>query len=127
MAFVSYDQTDNWGGGEERRTKETRTLKKVNGEWKIVNTSVVDISSFESKESDAFHIQATKLHNPETGLTNVYGLAGMSVGYVEVPAPTDFTPFFKGLPLDMCNARHWGYVIDGECRVVYPDGKETNR
>ena len=24
----------------------------------------------------------------------------------------------------MCNARHWDYIIDGSCRVIYADGKE---
>lgn len=125
MAFVSYDQSDNWGGGPETKKKETRTLRKVNGEWKIVNTSVVDITSFKKPQSPSFHMQATKLpRHPETGLTNISGLAGMSIGYVDVPAPADFSPLLKGLPHNMCNSPHWGYVIDGSMKVKYADGKE---
>lgn len=45
IAFVSFDQQDNWGG-VNRKTKETRTLRKVNGEWKILHASVVEVSSF---------------------------------------------------------------------------------
>ena len=35
VAFVSFDQQDNWGSNGERMTKETRTLKKVEGQWHI--------------------------------------------------------------------------------------------
>jgi hypothetical protein len=48
----------------------------------------------------------------------------MYVGYVEVPAGTDFTPLFTGLPHDMCPAPHWGYVFEGSMRIKYADGKE---
>ncbi len=125
MAFVSYNQTDNWGGGGERNTKETRTLKKVNGKWKIVNTSVVNVSSFEKPHSESFHLQANELpKDPKTGLTHISGVAGISIGYVNVPRPVDFSPLLKGLPHDMCNSPHWGYVIDGSMKVIYADGKE---
>jgi mannose-6-phosphate isomerase-like protein (cupin superfamily) len=123
MAFVTYNQKDNWGG-EDTRKNESRTLKKVDGEWKIVNTTVVDVSSFEPESSESFHMTATRLPvNPKTGFTNISGIAGMSIGYVEVPAGTDFTPLFKGLPHDMCNSPHWGYMIEGSADLVYADGK----
>ena len=48
----------------------------------------------------------------------------MSIDYMDVPGPADFTPFFKGLPDDMCSSPHWGYVIDGSLRIKYPGGKE---
>lgn len=41
-----------------------------------------------------------RIHNAEWG--------GMVVGYIEVPAGTDFTPLFEGLPNDACHCPHWG-------------------
>jgi hypothetical protein len=50
--------------------------------------------------------------------------AGMIVSYLEVPAGTDFTPLFKGLPDDKCHAPHWGYTLKGTLYVGYADGTE---
>ncbi len=58
----------------------------------------------------------TKVHNGKLG--------GMAVGYLELPAGTDFTPLFKGLPDDACQCPHWGYVIKGAVHVKYTDGTE---
>ena len=125
LAFVTYDQTDNWGGGTEELKKETRTLKKVDGEWKIVNTSVVNVSSFEMPVTEPFHMTATKIPpKPNTGFTYLSGFAGMSIGYIAIPGEADFSPLFKGLPHDMCNSPHWGYVIDGKMYVTYPGGRK---
>ncbi|HRP55666.1 hypothetical protein [Agriterribacter sp.] len=124
VAFVSFDQQDNWGG-TDRNKKETRTLRKVNGEWKITHASIVELSSFNTGQSTSYHMQANKIpQNPRNGFTNISGLGGMSISYMEVPGPADFTPFFKGLPDDMCSSPHWGYVIDGSLRIKYPGGKE---
>jgi hypothetical protein len=124
VAFVSFDQEDNWGGAD-RKTKETRTLRKVNGNWKIVHAGIVVASSFPSGQGESFHMAANKIPpNPKNGFTNVSGLGGMSIGYLDVPGPTDFTPLFAGLPDDMCSSPHWGYVIDGSLRIKYPGGKE---
>ncbi len=125
MAFVSYDQTDNWGGGPETRKKETRTLKKIEGKWKIVNTSVVDVSSFEKPQSESFHVQADHIQAlPENGFRVTPGHGGMTIGYNEMKGPLDVTSLFKGLPHDMCNSPHWGYVLEGSLRLIYADGKE---
>jgi hypothetical protein len=124
VAFVSFDQQDNWAGAG-RKTKETRTLKKMNGEWKIVHAAIVDVSSFAGKETGSFHMAVNEIQkNPRNGFTNLSGLGGMSVGYMEIPAPADFTPFFEGLPGNMCNSPHWGYVIEGALRIRYSGGKE---
>ena len=86
MAFVTFDQQDDWGG-VERKTKESRTLKKVDGQWKIMNTSVVDVSSYERRKTGSFHIAKEKLAvDPRTSMRNQHGLGGMAVGYVELPA-----------------------------------------
>jgi hypothetical protein len=50
--------------------------------------------------------------------------AGMAVGYIEMPAGTDFTPLFEGLPDDACQCPHWGYVTKGAIHVRYTDGTE---
>ncbi len=127
MAFVSYDQTDNWGGGPETMKKETRTLQKEDGQWKILNTSVINASSFEKPESESFHLPVQQIQsNPETGFRITQGHGGMTIGYNELKGPLDVTPLFKGLPNDMCNSPHWGYVLEGSLKLVYAGGrKET--
>jgi hypothetical protein len=37
----------------------------------------------------------------------------------------DATPFFKGLPDDMCQCHHHGYVLGGEVRFKTKDGDFT--
>jgi hypothetical protein len=43
---------------------------------------------------------------------------------VSVPAGTDFAPLLKGLPNDLCQGPHWGYVLKGRLRIRYADGEE---
>lgn len=125
VAFVSFDQQDNWGGEMGQRKKETRTLRKMNGAWKIAHSTVINVSSFEQPQTASYHMPANQIpRNPRNGFTNLSGFGGMSIGYMEVPGPADFSPFFKGLPDDMCSSPHWGYVIEGSLRVIYPGGKE---
>ena len=125
VAFVNFDQEANWGGGEMNKTRESRTLRKVNGEWKIVQINVIDVSSYERANTASFHLAKEKIAvDPKTSLRTQPGLGGMYVGFVEVPAGTDFSPFFAGLPHDMCSSPHWGYVFEGSIRLKYADGKE---
>jgi hypothetical protein len=42
---------------------------------------------------------------------------GMIVSYETFPKGVDATPLFKGLPDDMCQAPHWGYVLKGRVRI----------
>lgn len=123
VAFVSFDQEDNFSEG--RSTKESRTLRKVDGQWKIVDANIIEVSSYERRNTPSFHLAKEKIKvDPRTSFRNQPGLGGMYVGYVEVPAGTDFTPFFAGLPNDNCPSPHWGYLFEGVVRVKYPDGKE---
>ncbi len=46
------------------------------------------------------------------------------VRHVDLPAGVDFTPLFKGLPNDMCQCPHWGYVLSGSIRLRFADGTE---
>lgn len=120
-AFVSFDQHDNWGG-DERHTKETRTLRKVDGEWKIVSGSVLGVSSYEVDHTP-FHAVAQNIPPNDAGFQMVSGKGGMTIGYVDIPQAMDFSPLFKGLPQDMCISDHWGYVLDGSLEIEYPGGK----
>jgi hypothetical protein len=48
--------------------------------------------------------------------------------FIDLPAGTDFTPLFVGLPGDLCQCAHWGHVVEGSITVRYADGtEETNR
>ncbi|MCK4969547.1 MAG: cupin domain-containing protein [Thermoplasmata archaeon] len=49
----------------------------------------------------------------------------MRVGMVTFNTEVDMTPLFKGLPNDMCQAPHWGYVFKGRMRVKYGDRDEV--
>ena len=49
---------------------------------------------------------------------------GIAIGYLELPAGTDLTPMFKGLPDDACPCPHWGYVIEGAVHLKYTDGSQ---
>ena len=51
-----------------------------------------------------------------------------TVRHISLPAGTDFTPLFVGLPDDRCQAAHCGYVLEGSITVRYADGtEETTR
>jgi hypothetical protein len=47
---------------------------------------------------------------------------GMIVSYETFPKGVDATPLFKGLPDDMCQSPHWGYLIRGRVRIRRRDG-----
>jgi hypothetical protein len=51
---------------------------------------------------------------------------GDYLGYFEnIKGGTDFAPLFVGLPDDMCQSPHWGYVFKGKLRFVYKDRDEV--
>jgi len=50
---------------------------------------------------------------------------GMIVSYETFPKGVDATPLFRGLPDDMCQSPHWGYVLRGRVRVRRKDGDEV--
>lgn len=52
----------------------------------------------------------------------------VTIRHIDLPAGIDFTPLFKGLPDDLCQCPHWGYVTEGSITVRYFDGtEETTR
>ncbi len=49
---------------------------------------------------------------------------GILARHITLPAGVDFTPLFQGLPGNLCQCPHWGYVIAGSIRLRYSDGTE---
>jgi hypothetical protein len=50
---------------------------------------------------------------------------GTIVGeYFSLDAGTDVAPLLEGLENDLCQAPHWGYLLEGEVIVTYGDGTE---
>jgi hypothetical protein len=43
------------------------------------------------------------------------------------PIGIDPSPLFKGLPDNLCQCPHWGYVIKGSIRIKYKDYDEVIR
>ena len=52
------------------------------------------------------------------------GYGVMAGEYFSLKAGTDISPLLKGLENDLCQAPHWGYLLDGEVTVTYGDGRE---
>src|ERR1700761_2050373 len=48
-----------------------------------------------------------------------------TVSFSSYTADSDPAEFFRGLPDDRCQARHWGYVLKGKVAFRYPDREET--
>lgn len=70
-------------------------------------------------------------HGPAR-VANMPGFAGRYVeadGYVlgleSFDAPADFTPMYRGLPDDLCQSHHWGYVITGRMIFHRPEGDDA--
>ncbi len=49
---------------------------------------------------------------------------GLTASYMQFAKGVDFTPLTAGLPDNMCQCPHWGYVLKGRVRVRYTGGKE---
>ncbi len=45
---------------------------------------------------------------------------GMSTAFVQLPKGADLRPATKGLPDDLCQCPHWGYVLKGSIRMHTP-------
>jgi len=72
-----------------------------------------------NRSSAAEHIEAE-------GFEGHYGeAADVTVGFETYTEDADLTPFFVGLPDDRCQARHWGYVVQGKVVFHTADGDET--
>jgi hypothetical protein len=62
----------------------------------------------------------------QVGEVSTHGVewGGQLVRHISLPAGTDFTPLFQGLPGNLCQCEHWGYVLEGSIHVRYDDGTE---
>lgn len=48
----------------------------------------------------------------------------MAAIVIETKEKVDMGPALKGLPGDMCQVAHWGYMIKGSAHLKYSDGRE---
>ena len=56
------------------------------------------------------------------------GFGKMAGEYFSLAAGTDIAPLLRGLEEDLCQAPHWGYLLQGEVTVTYADqSQETVR
>lgn len=55
------------------------------------------------------------------GFGTAEGYGGMAGEYFSLAAGVDISPLLEGLPGDLCDAPHWGYVLDGQVTVTYRD------
>lgn len=49
----------------------------------------------------------------------------MTVSFIRVPAGWDLGPLLVGLPDDLCQCPHWGYLLRGRLRLAKKDGEEV--
>ncbi|MEU7134087.1 hypothetical protein [Streptomyces sp. NPDC046261] len=50
---------------------------------------------------------------------------GMSVMYMRTAKGTDLAPVLKGLPYDLCQCPHWGFLTKGRIKLRTRQGEET--
>lgn len=67
----------------------------------------------------------TSEHLDLDGIEGHYGtLDRYTVGFESYARDEDPAPFFRGLPDNACQARHWGVVLDGTLVFRYTGGRE---
>lgn len=74
------------------------------------------------------------MHQPKESLPVTLEGGGVSVGligwgetaisFMQMPAGMDLTPALAGMPGDLCQCPHWGYVLEGAVHVRYTSGDE---
>jgi hypothetical protein len=52
------------------------------------------------------------------------GYGKISGEYFSLDAGTDISPLLQGLEGNLCQAPHWGYLLQGELTVIYAEGPE---
>jgi hypothetical protein len=57
----------------------------------------------------------------KTDFGDASGYGKISGEYFSLGAGADITPLLKGLEGNLCQAPHWGYMIQGEVTVTYAD------
>lgn len=52
-------------------------------------------------------------------------LGGQTMAWVVLPKGADLGPALKGLPQDLCQCPHWGYMISGRVLMRTTNGDRT--
>lgn len=60
----------------------------------------------------------------QTDFGDASGYGKTSGEYFSLGAGADIAPLLKGLEGDLCQAPHWGYLLQGELTVTYANGTE---
>jgi hypothetical protein len=60
----------------------------------------------------------------QTEFGDAAGYGKISGEYFSLGAGADIAPLLKGLEGDLCQAPHWGYLLEGQVTVTYADGTE---
>lgn len=60
----------------------------------------------------------------QTNFGDPTGFGMFSGEYFSLGSGADIAPLLKGLEGDLCQAPHWGYVLQGVLTVTYADGAE---
>ncbi len=58
----------------------------------------------------------------KAGFGDATGYGTISGEYFCLDAGTDIAPLLRGLEDDLCQAPHWGYVLQGRLTVSFSDG-----
>ncbi len=58
-----------------------------------------------------------------TGFGDASGYGTISGEYFSLGAGTDISPLLEGLEGDLCQAPHWGYVLQGEVTATFANGE----
>lgn len=57
-----------------------------------------------------------------TDFGDVAGYGALGAEYFSLGAGTDVSGLLQGLPDNLCDSPHWGYVIEGGLTVTFKDG-----
>ena len=60
----------------------------------------------------------------QTEFGDATGFGTISGEYFSLGAGTDIAPLLQGLQDDLCQAPHWGYLLQGQLEVAYRDGSQ---
>lgn len=58
----------------------------------------------------------------ERGFGDATGCGTMAAEYFSMGAGADIAPLLEGLEGNLCQAPHWGYMLEGRVTVTYADG-----
>ena len=62
--------------------------------------------------------------SPKSRCWRATGYGRISGEYFSLGAGADIAPLLQGLEGDLCQAPHWGYLLQGELTVTFADGAQ---